>query len=170
KGLESALAHLTLPVEVHGSKSISEADRTNPICFEVPSAYEITSGGRKILGSAQVRRRNTVLQHGSLPLTGNIAQICDVLPFPDEAQREIARSQLVVRAATLEDIIGRPIAWSQAAEAFIQGFQSALNFSFHAASLTPAEVADGERLLHEQYLNPGWTGRIMKPTPKEAAS
>ncbi len=37
-------------------------------CFASTSAYEITVGGRKIIGSAQVRRRGAVLQHGSLLL------------------------------------------------------------------------------------------------------
>ncbi|HEQ71714.1 MAG TPA: hypothetical protein ENN69_04420, partial [Spirochaetia bacterium] len=38
------------------------------VCFASASAYEIAVGGRKILGSAQVRRNGVVLQHGSLLL------------------------------------------------------------------------------------------------------
>lgn len=37
-------------------------------CFAQPSAYEILAADRKILGSAQKRTRNGVLQHGSLLL------------------------------------------------------------------------------------------------------
>ena len=170
KGLVSTLEILATNVEVHGPEALNQADRTNPICFEVPSAYEITVGGLKILGSAQVRRRKTVLQHGSLPLTGNITQICEVLYYPDDALREIARSQLKLRAATLEALIGSPVSWSQAAEAFKRGFQSALGLSFQSAELTPNEKSGVERLLEERYRNPNWTERLRSSHPSELQS
>ena len=52
------------PASVRAGSDVSAA------CFEVPSAYEITAGGRKLMGSAQSRRAGYVLQHGSLPLVG----------------------------------------------------------------------------------------------------
>ena len=39
-------------------------------CFAAPGPFELTLAGRKILGSAQTRRRGAVLQHGSLMLGG----------------------------------------------------------------------------------------------------
>ena len=48
-------------------------------CFEQRSHYEIRVAERKLLGSAQWRQGSGVLQHGSLPLRGDIARICDVL-------------------------------------------------------------------------------------------
>jgi len=36
------------------------------ICFSIPSQYEVQVEGKKIVGSAQVRKREIVLQHGSL--------------------------------------------------------------------------------------------------------
>jgi len=38
-------------------------------CFVAPSAYELTVGGKKAAGSAQVRRRGGLLQHGALART-----------------------------------------------------------------------------------------------------
>src|SRR5436190_17544775 len=38
-------------------------------CFMSPSRYELTVNGRKIVGSAQRRVRDTFLQHGSMPVT-----------------------------------------------------------------------------------------------------
>ncbi|RLC86950.1 MAG: hypothetical protein DRI79_09275, partial [Chloroflexi bacterium] len=49
------------------------------VCFEVPSDYEITAGGRKLVGSAQMRAQSVVLQHGAVPLHGDIARICSLL-------------------------------------------------------------------------------------------
>ena len=74
-------------------------------CFEVPSAYEITAGGRKLMGSAQSRRAGYVLQHGSLPLVGDITRLIDVLVLePDEA--ESLRHELAARACTLAAALG----------------------------------------------------------------
>jgi lipoate-protein ligase A len=162
KGLVKFLEELALAVEVRGSQSIMENDRSNPICFEVPSAYEITVAGRKLIGSAQVRRRKSVLQHGSLPLTGNISEICEVLRYPDELRRDAARTQVRQRAATLEDALGTTMSWSQAAQAFKYGFERALDIKFQTAELSPDEMVAVERLQQEQYLNPSWTQRVME--------
>jgi lipoate-protein ligase A len=47
--------------------------------------------GKKLIGSAQARKKEGVLQHGSLPLTGDLTRICERLIFEDEAARERQR-------------------------------------------------------------------------------
>ena len=37
------------------------ASRGGPVCFDTPSRYEITWQGKKLIGSAQLRRRKIVL-------------------------------------------------------------------------------------------------------------
>ncbi|NTW52930.1 MAG: lipoate--protein ligase family protein [Chlorobiaceae bacterium] len=44
-------------------------------CFTASARYELQVDGRKIVGSAQRRRGNVVLQHGSMPLSGRHRQI-----------------------------------------------------------------------------------------------
>ncbi len=73
-----------------------------PVCFEVPSNYEITVLGKKLVGSAQARRHEGVLQHGSLPLTGDLTRITRVLNYPAETDRQHAAERIHLRAATLE--------------------------------------------------------------------
>ncbi len=68
KALVEALHLLVLPVQVQEQAVVPAAQTTNPVCFEVPSAFEITVDGKKLIGSAQARRKEGVLQHGSLPL------------------------------------------------------------------------------------------------------
>src|SRR3990172_5523606 len=64
-----AVKNLELSVEMKEATQRNGLDN-NPGCFEVPSSYEITVGGKKLIGSAQARKKEGVLQHGSLPLTG----------------------------------------------------------------------------------------------------
>jgi lipoate-protein ligase A len=78
--LLAAVQDLSLPVEMKEGKAESNGE-PNPVCFEVPSTYEITVEGKKLIGSAQARRKDGVLQHGSLPLTGDLTRICQALAF-----------------------------------------------------------------------------------------
>ena len=82
-GLSLALLELGLPVRSE-KQSISHSGRlTGPVCFELSSHYEVTVDGRKLVGSAQMRRKRGILQHGTIPLVGDVARICDVLtPMP----------------------------------------------------------------------------------------
>ena len=93
----------------------------NPVCFEVPSTYEITVDGKKLVGSAQARRKEGVLQHGSLPLAGDLTRIIQVLAFPDEASRSRAAERLLSRATTVETALGRSVSWEEAARAYYYG-------------------------------------------------
>ena len=130
----------------------------NPVCFEVPSDYEITADGRKLLGSAQVRKRGVVLQHGTLPLEGDITRILDGLVYAD-AEREALRARVRSRAATLADI-GLHASWEDAADALTQGFSETLGLTLEPGDLSASELADADRLVAEKYGDPVWTARV----------
>lgn len=51
-------------------------------CFETPSWYELTVGHRKLVGSAQLRQHGFFLQHGSILLDFNAAELAAVLMAP----------------------------------------------------------------------------------------
>ena len=158
-GLVAGLARLGIAAEPAPGTNRAGPD-VSPACFEVPSAYEIVAGTRKVLGSAQARRARSVLQHGSLPLTGDLTRVVDCLTFEDEAEREALRSSLQGHAATAEELASRPISFEEAVAAFIAGFAEAL-----AIELAPGELTDAERgwaaeLLRDRYGNAAWTARV----------
>ncbi len=159
RALLVAVQALGLPVEMEEGKADSNG-QTNPVCFEVPSTYEITVGGKKLIGSAQARRKEGVLQHGSLPLTGDLSRICQALVFPDEAAREKAVQRLLARATTVETVLGREVDWDTAARAFIRAFEAQLGLSFEEGELSEIELSRAEELVHEKYAHPSWTERI----------
>lgn len=130
-----------------------------PVCFEVPSHYEITAHGRKLIGSAQVRRDQAVLQHGSIPLIGDIARICDALVFPDDAARDFARERVRQRATTVEAALGQAITWSQMASSLHRAFAETFDVVIEHGSLTPTEVARRDELATEIYAGMAWTRR-----------
>jgi lipoate-protein ligase A len=132
---------------------------TGPVCFEVPSHYEITVEGKKLIGSAQVRRKIGILQHGTLPLHGDIARICDVLAYDSDTARTLARRQVRQRATTLQEVTGRRITWQEAAAALVEGFAQTFDIDFTEGTLSPAEQDNIRHLVDEQYGHPDWTNK-----------
>ena len=164
-GLLAGLAHLGLNVRADKEYSATETGTAKgPVCFEVPSNYEITVGAggqpRKLLGSAQVRKQGVVLQHGTLPLTGDIGRICDALVFDSEAERQRVRDRVHARATTVAEVIGRDVSWVEAANALAQGFAEALNLAWQPEPLTPAEAALAEQMRADKYATEAWNARV----------
>ena len=153
-----ALHKLGLPVEIKEWKT-GEHAIPNPVCFEVPSSYEITVGGKKLIGSAQARKQEGVLQHGSLPLTGDLTRICQALVFEDESRREQAADRLLMRATTVESALGRAVSWDMAAQTFVAAFEAQLGVCFERGELSESEARRAEELLKEKYAHPSWTER-----------
>jgi lipoate-protein ligase A len=157
--ISTALVAGLIRLGVHPSAEPAAESAISPVCFETPSHYEITVNRRKLIGSAQMRRRWGVLQHGTLPLSGDITRICDALVYPDESTREQARNQVRARAATLADVLGIVIGWQTAAAGIADGFAEAFDLSLIPAELTPTEHIHAERLTTEVYGTEAWTSR-----------
>lgn len=161
RGLMAGLVRLGAAVESSPANGDAHGFK-GPVCFEVPSDYEITVGGKKLIGSAQTRRGGgeVVLQHGALPLYGDVARICEALAFPDDAAREAARVRVRERAATLEEALGRAVSFAEAAQAMTDGFAEALNVTLVPGDLSTAEQARAEALREEKYAAEAWTGKL----------
>ncbi len=161
RALLQALHRLQVPAHSQAQALIPPgSDPKGAVCFEVPSNYEITVNGKKLIGSAQARRRDGVLQHGSLPLTGDIQRITRALVFPDAASRQAAAVRLTDRATTVAESLGREVSWDTAAQAFVEAFQDTLNLRFIKRELTSQELQRAEALMAEKYANQKWTFRV----------
>jgi lipoyl(octanoyl) transferase len=156
QALVQALNLLSVQVEVNENlvASPSTSKKTNPVCFEVPSTYEITIGGKKLVGSAQARRKEGVLQHGSLPLSGDLTRIVQGLSFPDEESRTQAAERLLSRATTVESALGRKVAWDEAARAIVSAFGVVLALDLQPGELTSAEKIRTGELVRNKYEHP----------------
>lgn len=125
-------------------------------CFDAPSHYETTVRGKKLVGSAQARRQKTVLQHGALPLTGDVTRLVSYLQLSGD-ERIALCAELQRRAITLEEVLGRVVPAREVAEALVQGFAEALNLHLEPGKLTHQEQALARRLREEKYTDDGWS-------------
>ena len=112
-----------------------------------------------MIGSAQARKKEGVLQHGSLPLKGDLTRICDALIFENEDARDTAKERLLARATTVESVLGVGTDWETAAQAFVRGFEAELGIQFERGELSQSESKKADELVKEKYAHPSWTER-----------
>ncbi len=129
-------------------------------CFDGPANYEIMMGQHKLLGSAQTRKKGVVLQHGTLPLYGDISRIADALSFESAGQRKALAMRMRYRATTVFNHLGKKIKFDEAASCMESGFIKRLNLSFVESDLTAKEMARAKEIETEKFGADSWTKRI----------
>lgn len=122
-------------------------------CFAWRTAHEITVGGRKVLGSAQRRRRGAVLQHGSLPITLDRGAVGRYLEGADAplAGRE--------SFADLQELLGRRPDEDEVVAAFRSAFTRRLGIEFDLDTLRADERQRAVELYSWKYVSIDWTAR-----------
>ena len=125
-------------------------------CFDAPSWYEVTVGGKKIVGSAQVRRMGVLLQHGSILLDLDAAKLFTCLRFSSDEERRRAMEQFLEKATSIWTALGRPVSFMETSEAVLRGLSEALGIEFREGELTPAEKKMAERLAETKYSRLDW--------------
>lgn len=137
----------------------AERGAGSAVCFETPSHYELTVNGRKLAGSAQARRFDGMLQHGALPLSGDVGRIVDALAFADDATRAAARSRVAARTMTLSAAAGRHISRDEAAAALAEAVTTVFGVRLERGELTAAERVRADQLEAGVYGAREWTAR-----------
>lgn len=131
-----------------------------PVCFQTPSNYEITWNGKKLIGSAQARKLGGVLQHGTLPLSGDLSRITQVLAYPSTHERKNAAQKTLGQATTLETAAGRMISWEEASKAIIDSFATEFGITFVDCHPTEDELLIANDLVLTKYASDTWNRRI----------
>lgn len=144
---------------VQAKKERSSPTKGGAACFDTPSHYEVTLNGKKLVGSAQVRRKGMVLQHGSLPLDGDITRIFEVLNISD-ADKLAQQEYLLTHATTLATALGYQVSFDEAVQALKAGFAETLALQLTAKPLSPYEETLVKKLMVEQYGNDAWNKRL----------
>ena len=158
RGIIAALAQLGVEAELSEgrvSKTPSAA------CFASSTQADLTSGGYKMVGSAQVWREQALLQQGSLPLEDRSAEFYDLLAFPSEGERQQALALYREHTTPLHSF-APAASWDDVASAFRTGFSEALHAQFVPSDLTASELALARQLVAEKYSKLTWREERIK--------
>jgi lipoate-protein ligase A len=120
---------------------------------------DIAAGGKKISGNAQTRRQGCVLQHGTVLLDLELERMFSILKVPAEKIKGRLIEDVKARVTSLRTILGRPVAYGEAARAIIGGCSSAWGAELSPLALSPAEEAEARRLASERFSSPVWNHR-----------
>jgi lipoyl(octanoyl) transferase len=136
---------------------------TSAACFDAPSWYELVVEGRKVAGSAQMRHKGAVLQHGSVLLELDVVQLFDLLRFPNDMVKQRMQKSFHSKAIAINALRGElglnQVTLVEAEEAFQQGFAAGMDVEFEAAEPSEYEVTLAEQLMTEKYGTAEWNMR-----------
>jgi lipoate-protein ligase A len=130
-------------------------------CFAEPGAGELVVRGAKLVGSAQLREDGALLQHGSI-------LIADDQPLIETLRSDGERGAPSLAAATLEDVLSRPVSYDEVRDALLGALVGALadgalphggTRRTTALPLDPASLQDDLARLVIAFSDPQWTWR-----------
>ena len=128
-------------------------------CFDAPSHYEITVDGRKLVGSAQIRRDGVLLQHGSILLSLNPEKQAAVMKSSCSIAGRGLADALAKRAIGLFDILERQVDFAVMLTAFQTGFEAECGLVLQEGSRTDREQAIIRDLAENKYSSQTWNFR-----------
>ncbi|HMD14823.1 MAG TPA: hypothetical protein VKI62_09375 [Bacteroidota bacterium] len=120
-------------------------------CFSSSAKSEIQWNGRKLVGSAQRRFGNVILQHGSILLGPEHRQITEFLNTQTPEAKDSIASSLQEHTIDVETILGRSVSFGETAEAVRRGFHEHAGSSIEEITIDDVNISS-TILSHEGVL------------------
>jgi len=113
-------------------------------CFAAPAGGEVLMSGRKVVGSAQLRERDAILQHGVVLLEDDQRLVHALAgPVPDSLPE-----------IPLSEALGRRVSWEEMADAIEAASRA---WSTDWVPLSPADVEAQAARHGPRFQDPAWT-------------
>ncbi|MHB9029957.1 MAG: lipoate--protein ligase family protein [Candidatus Latescibacterota bacterium] len=123
-------------------------------CFLSVSRYEITLGGRKMVGSAQRRIGGFFLQQGSILTGPGHERIADYLGSAEAAGK--AREAMAKKTVDLASAMRHPVSIDTFKKLLAESFARAAELEVYRDEPTPSEIEYAHRAAEERYGSKGW--------------
>jgi lipoate-protein ligase A len=152
KCIARGLAYLGIRADLAEGGRVGAGEELKSCCFSVPSKNELLVEGRKICGSAQVRRRGGFLQHGSLLLAFDPGETASLL-LPARTPVQVEKLREAVTAIN-EELVS-PVDVQEICLQLKRGFTDELSIEFVEETLTPVEETLKNELM-KKYIDVNW--------------
>ncbi|UCD24890.1 MAG: hypothetical protein JSW51_02940, partial [Gemmatimonadota bacterium] len=141
--IAAALRSLGVPAEQAGRSDSRASGLAGGSCFASPAGGEVVAGGRKLVGSAQVREGKAFLQHGSI-----------LLEDGQDVVSQVTKGTTIMPVATsISALLGRTVSFDEVAAAM----------KLRAQQDWPGEWLEAERPLADtsvaRFADSEWTWR-----------
>lgn len=135
----AALAEWNIRAELfEGNERASETRQAAFLCFQRRTRGDIVLKGSKIVGSAQRRDHDAILQHGSIVL---------------------ARSEYAPELAGIRDLCGQDVADADLSIALVRQLERTLTWTFEPAQLSDREQLACLEIRQKQFGRMEWNDR-----------
>lgn len=137
--------------------SLTDRSLVSRSCFVSNSRYEITVGGKKLIGSAQKLERKTFIQHGSIPLGDGKVSLSGLLR--EKNIRDKMKKKLEEKSTNLEKTLKRRVEYQEVISALKRGFSRFFDVTMVEEELTPKELQAAQMLKEKKYATEDWNFR-----------
>lgn len=119
---------------------------------------DIVVGSHKISGNAQLRRKGTILQHGTILLDADPEVMFSVLRSSGEKSIRERTCMAKGSVTSMKDLNETKDFWTMS-RCLRKGFEKALDIEFSKEAPTQEEVERAENLSRTKYSSKEWTNR-----------
>ena len=148
-------AYRALGLEANFAKDILKKSATEKtraeFCFSRSEEYDILITGKKIGGNAQKRKKNIILQHGSIPFSFDKQRVQKFIKEP--------RFLETLNITTLCEQTKKTINFKDLSKNLIHAFNKNFDVTLKESDLTLEEQKLRDELLEKKYANPEWNLR-----------
>jgi lipoate-protein ligase A len=130
------------------AKSSGLARSNNP-CFSFPTLNEIEISGKKIVGSAQKRDKQALLQHGSIPIRMDY----DLYALGSNSDRSFIEANMT----TLSELSDEP--GENLIDYLVKSFQDFIGMNFNSYTFDKSDRDELEKII-EKYQSHDWNHRL----------
>jgi len=135
-------------------KEVKLLKRGSPVCFVESSNYDIVVKRKKIVGSAQRRVKDRIIQHGSILIDFDTGKMHSI--FKTGLSFKMFHKDFVNNVTSLEHELGYSIDLSKLKHAIRLGFEKRFKHRIKSGDLTTKERTLVEKLNKLQYDSPDW--------------
>lgn len=113
-------------------------EEKSAVCFAVSARSELKFQNKKLVGSAQRKIGDTILQHGSILCGDSHLSIIDYLKLPGE-KKEALREEIQNTTADLGSILSEETNYRKLEESLLAGFEEYFDSTFEKTEYDRAE-------------------------------
>jgi len=139
---------------VTGTNRINSGSVDLP-CFASTSKFEVTCGGKKLVGSAQRQTQNAFLQHGSILLKPSHYFVSDFLDISLDDKNRLNKAEVLHRV-TLSDYEGVSLDILNVIDHIKNGFKNHLKADFESVKINADDQKKIEAIEGSRYQLKEW--------------